>query len=746
MASVPQDQAQRYRFGPFELDAHSGELRKHGLKLKLSGQPIQVLTQLLEHPGELVTREQLRERLWPIDTFVDFDHSLNSAIKRLRQTLLDDPEQPRYIETIPRRGYRFIGTVEPVNGLPHPPTEIPVPPPPESHASPRNVQPALEVVLPKPISETNTEGKVPRRWTLALVAFAVFVVLAIALTAVLLSPTSVPDKWEIEPISTNPGYQGGARLSPDGQYLAFFWVGPVGGSGHHLYVKAIGSEEPRAIGEPGPGSAAWAPDGSQIAYSIAWKRPTIQTPTIPAIYTVSPFGGTSRKLASEVGIQPYIDWSPDGKHIAFLKRANGNAPARAYLLALATLEQRPVSTEECNQNCPDDENPVFSPEGQSLAIIRNWPDGRFSIDIYPTSGGPKRTLFTVPGYSAGMDWAADGNALVFASSPTFPVDYVYQLRKVDVASGVVTDLGIEGSEPTLSRRGNRLSFAYRRLSTNIWRTELSGANAGQSVPLIQSTRTQEGGTYSPDGKKIAFASSRSGAMEVWVANADGSEPMQLTRLGNLAGSPRWSPDGNFIAFDSIDNKRIQHIYVMNMQTGVTRQVGTGTATAAQPSWSPDGKYLYFATSELAVPAVRTQIFKVPVEGGKAVQLTKDPGGSGPMQPKGSDWVFYQRDLQVWQVRPDGSGEQRVQDIPTLTGLPDWLVTATGVYFIPMGENPPRIKFYDFATKTTRTVVMLQRPRITWEPAIDISPDGRYILYSQTDTLISDMMLVKNFKP
>ena len=83
MAGAPQNQAQRYRFGPFYLDAHSRELRKHGIKLKLGGHPIQILIHLLEHPGELVTRDQLRERLWPADTFVDFDHGLNSAIKRL---------------------------------------------------------------------------------------------------------------------------------------------------------------------------------------------------------------------------------------------------------------------------------------------------------------------------------------------------------------------------------------------------------------------------------------------------------------------------------------------------------------------------------------------------------------------------------------------------------------------------------------------------------------------------------------
>jgi len=120
MAGAPQNQAQLYRFGPFNLDAHSGELRKHGTRLKLGGQPIQILIHLLERPGELVTREQLRERLWPADTFVDFDHGLNSAIKRLRQTLLDDADQPRYIETVPRRGYRFVCNVELTNGSDHP--------------------------------------------------------------------------------------------------------------------------------------------------------------------------------------------------------------------------------------------------------------------------------------------------------------------------------------------------------------------------------------------------------------------------------------------------------------------------------------------------------------------------------------------------------------------------------------------------------------------------------------------------
>jgi DNA-binding winged helix-turn-helix (wHTH) protein len=109
---MPVGEKQTFRFGPFELDTQCGQLRKDGVGLKLQGQPIQVLEILLENPGQLVTREEIRQRLWTSDTFVDFDHSLNTAVKKLRQTLGDEADTPRYIETLPKRGYRFIGEVE----------------------------------------------------------------------------------------------------------------------------------------------------------------------------------------------------------------------------------------------------------------------------------------------------------------------------------------------------------------------------------------------------------------------------------------------------------------------------------------------------------------------------------------------------------------------------------------------------------------------------------------------------------
>src|SRR6202035_1319770 len=106
------DRTRRVRFDAFEVDMHSGEVRKHGIRLKLHRQPFQVLTLLLEHPGDLVTREELRQKLWPGDTFVDFDTGLNSAVKKLRDALSDSAGDPRCIETLPRRAYRFTAEFE----------------------------------------------------------------------------------------------------------------------------------------------------------------------------------------------------------------------------------------------------------------------------------------------------------------------------------------------------------------------------------------------------------------------------------------------------------------------------------------------------------------------------------------------------------------------------------------------------------------------------------------------------------
>src|SRR3954447_8077872 len=210
MATQPQSAA-RHAFGPFEVDASAGELRKGGVRLRLSGQPLQILLTLLAHPGEVVTREQLRAEVWTETTFVDFEHGLNAAMNKLRRALGDAAENPRYIETLPRKGYRFIA---PVAGL--------------------------EVTVPSERSAQIPPAR--RRRSLWILAFSAIVAIA-AGAGWIVGSRNVPrpTAWTPIPLTTFAGREMHANFSPDGNQVAFVWNGEKQDN-FDLYVKLIGSE------------------------------------------------------------------------------------------------------------------------------------------------------------------------------------------------------------------------------------------------------------------------------------------------------------------------------------------------------------------------------------------------------------------------------------------------------------------------------------------------------------------------
>src|SRR5262249_9796002 len=207
------------RFGMFEIDLHSAELRRNGLKVRLQEQPFQVLAMRLERPGELVTREELRRRLWSADTFVDFDHSLNAAIKRLRDALGESAEAPVFIETLARRGYRFIA---PVDGSPAPSTV--------------GIAPASERAKSPPRRRV-------RLWMLATASLVVVAagLLGIVWREAVIAPRAQP---RLVPLTTYTGREYQPALAPDGNRVAFAWSGPGVPIGRtaSIYIKQIGEE------------------------------------------------------------------------------------------------------------------------------------------------------------------------------------------------------------------------------------------------------------------------------------------------------------------------------------------------------------------------------------------------------------------------------------------------------------------------------------------------------------------------
>jgi DNA-binding winged helix-turn-helix (wHTH) protein len=232
----PTESSHSIRFGVFDLDVLAGELRKRGVRLPIQGLPLQVLEILLRHAGQVVTRNELRTQLWPADTFVDFDHSLHNVIARLREALGDSAESPRFVETLPRRGYRFIGQVE--------------------RAEQANSSESRTSV------NGQRDGVASSGWKTGIAVGSVILLIA---SGLLFSPIarhslislftrqSQPQPLEAVPLTALPGQEISPSFSPDGSQVAFGWDAETNGAGFDLYVKVIGTDKPlRLTNHPAP--------------------------------------------------------------------------------------------------------------------------------------------------------------------------------------------------------------------------------------------------------------------------------------------------------------------------------------------------------------------------------------------------------------------------------------------------------------------------------------------------------------
>ena len=522
------------RFGRFELSADTGELRKDGVRLKLSGQAIQVLSMLAANPGQLVTREELQQKLWPGASYGDPEHGLNAAVNKLRETLGDSATEPTYIETVPGRGYRFIAQVE--SGLLQPPPK-------------RDEE-------EKATSEDATRP--PTLWTrfpawarLGILAGFVCAATAISYFA---WKGSREEQLELRPVPLNalPGNAFASSFSPDGEQIVFGWDQ---NRPHRVretpqaFVQIIGTSQPMQLthnsgnGWPFP---AWSPDGKQMAFR-KWVNGEVEIVTMPAL------GGpeTVMDRAHLLGAQPGVpmSYSPDGKDLAFEDFAPGTVQPAIYLLHLEDAKRTQVTSPP--QGTQGDGQPRFSPDGKQIAFVRTLSGGVSQLTIVTVATREVRPVLTEFSIIWGIAWDETGRDLTYASNKSG----IYRLWRVSATGGTsrLIDAGDDAVAPIISGRAHRLAYTRARYDDNIWMMQLSEQSGmeGTRRPLISSTRLEYQPQFSPDDSKIAFISDRSGAPEVWVASRDGNDEVQLTHMANSStGTPIWSPDGKHIAFDS----------------------------------------------------------------------------------------------------------------------------------------------------------------------------------------------------
>jgi Tol biopolymer transport system component len=281
---------------------------------------------------------------------------------------------------------------------------------------------------------------------------------------------------------------------------------------------------------------------------------------------------------------------------------------------------------------------------------------------------------------------------------------------------------------------------------NIWRVEVPGTAGQLPAPtrLIASTANESNPQYSPDGERIVFVSNRSGPIEIWLSDRDGRNPMRLTNMGGpVTGTPRWSPDGRQIAFDSMEGSN-RDIYVVSSNGGRHHRLTTEAAEDTCPSWSRDGRWIYFGSGRSG----SLQIWKMPSAGGQAVPVTRQGGFEGFESPDGRYFYYAKgRDVPgIWRIPVEGGVETPVVDHHGAGFWRSWAVTEEGIYFVT-AEMPARpiIEFFSFATRNVKQVAILERPVHPRVWGFSVSPDRRWILYTQTDVSSSDIMLMEKFR-
>jgi Tol biopolymer transport system component len=598
-----------------------------------------------------------------------------------------------------------------------------------------------------------------RRWPLALLAVGAMLLVAGGISVrlsrdareeVLPSPNAFP-------LTTNAGHEQWPAFSPDGKQVAYSWDGETGGQ-TNIFVKLIDAGVPlRLTTAVGPDLCpAWSPDGRYIAFLR-------ETPDGFDIFSVPSLGGPERKLGHSIGTRfvgsgfaswwpAKLAWSPDGKVLAVVDKSSPQSPDSIFLFTIDTGEKRRLTSPPAESY--GDGFPTLSPDGQTLAFTRG--PGSQVRDIFLQTLGPHMTLREEPKritfddrLIAGLDWMPDGRELVFSSNRAGR----QSLWRLAVSGGRPEPAGVGGEgavAPSISRQGGRLAYAYEERDTNIWRIERpqlksrSGAGReGQPTKFIASKREDTAPQFSPDGRKIAFQSSRSGSLEIWISDNDGSHPVQLTFFGGpQAGSPRWSPDSQRIAFDS-PRKGNTEIYVVSADGGSPRQLTVGTSDSVRPSWSKDGRSIYFGSKRSG----DWQVWRVPVEGEPAVAVTRN-GGREAYESLDGKVVFYSKlgVPGIWRVPVEGGDETQVLD----RGIQGhWAVFDQGIYLLNPRSTPPVIESFGFLARVIEHVAVLPRELIPFDgfatPAIAVSPDARSILYVQADQTQSEIMVLEKFR-
>jgi serine/threonine protein kinase/sugar lactone lactonase YvrE len=547
---------------------------------------------------------------------------------------------------------------------------------------------------------------------------------------------STSASMRIVPLTSLPGMAWNPAFSPDAKQIAFFWNAD-NPTKTDLYVQLVGGDKPLRLTHTissGPArSPAWSPDGREIAFARCDDNGG-------AIFVVPALGGPERKLTDVVctlGDVGFPNWTADGKSLVLSDRCVPDGPKGIVVFSLQTGEKRCLTAPPPGN--VGDYDPILSPDQKTVAFIRMPTALVHDIYTIPLAGGNLRRLTDENKLIGGLMWAADGQSIIFDSSRSG----FGRLWRISASGGAIEPETTYPAVGALSRDGRRLAYVNGSGSASIWRANLS--RAGGSVVsqnrIIATQGTNDAAQLSLDGRQIVFGSQRTGRREIWKSNPDGSDPTQLTSFGGHAGTPRWSPDGKWIAFDYRPENH-SHVYLIDAEGRNLHMVVSGNYENGVASWSRDGASIYFASNRTGEWQVWSREFAT----GRETQMTHH-GGMAAFESFDEKTLYYSKldGAGIWSVPVAGGEEQRITQAPHLGYWGHFAVTEAGLYLVDADAEPdPAIMYYDFQTRRIKPVLVLKQNPLPWTANLCASRDGRTVLFVQAESK-SAIFMAENFQ-
>lgn len=543
-------------------------------------------------------------------------------------------------------------------------------------------------------------------------------------------PTPPP---RLVPLTSLPGVEKQASLSPDGSRVAFSWKGDI-------YVKQVGAEAQIQITrDPATDSwPAWSPDDSQIAFVRNGQ-----------VLLVSPLGGGERIVAESAG---RVAWTTDGLALLVLQKTSALGTS-IFRITLASGEKKRLTFP--SDNTPGDLDMSISPDGRTVAFSRVLQTIGSELFVMPAAGGEVRQLTNDHAMVYGMAWTPDSREVVFASTrqnstrlwriPALPANR----RGLFNSPKPLEAAGDDAWYPSISRNG-RLAYQHDTFNLDILRAEIAAGEARQNnrlgppTPFIASTWADFAPAWSPDGKKIAFVSNRSGYFELWICDADGSNPVRLTAFeGPGTWSPHWSSDNERLIFSgSTGPNGNPEGYIISAKGGTPKRIDTTDHRSMTFAiLSLDDRSIYFIPGphERAV-----EVFQMPSAGGAAIQITRG-GAFMPQESLDGKWLCYSRYRThgVWCAPIAGGAEQQILNA-VVEG--SWTIGPGGIYYFEVSKEPNAsklVKFYSFETGRS-TQIGTVAPTVFEGHSTNttsVSRNGHWLLYTDVVTREADLMLV-----